>query len=918
MKKALKSILLVFISILMITSTGFAEEIVDNSDTENSEIPSYFNAVDEGWVTPVKFQNPWGTCWTFAAMSAAETSAIKKGSPLSTTEFSEKSLSYFASQLQGSRNTPVNMREGTYLTTGTGELVNTLSYQLGGNTLYTAGQLMTWNGLNSLAEVPYSNNTGDFRVSGLGPMPSPIGNWTVSYGEGFSEYYHVNNCAGPLFIEFGKRLTEVEDTIDIIKESVYNYGSTVILCNVTQQASDGTVYPFLNPETYAQYTPVQLAADHAMTIVGYDDNYAVDNFKEGVQPPAPGAYIVKNSWSSNWGNEGYMYISYYDEAITGIINIDADTPESGSKYNNNYEYDYLSTKKNQDYYFLLNFLYQDKQVENQYSYANLFVSERSEILKAVTGVVTYPAQAVFNTKVYVNRSGSNNWELVDDQTDTFDNSVGINEIVLENEVELNEGDLFTVVQTLNYYNVTPIDLFGAGMSDEAIPVVPAYNIEMGIEDYDVMALQNPYGETVGYANQYSVAQALPGESFILGIGENPTEWYDVTDPSIQSYLRKDTIAYNAAENVTTLTTTVPGNAEIKAFTTNVNEEPDATNIQLTTKEILLSSAVSSTRRGATVNAVLTPADATANITWESEFPTVASVEGEGTSAKIVALAEGETTITATLPNGNSASVEVVVSNQTVVAGSVQIISETPDYYTISVINPTTNPLVDEIGTIRKVSIFTWSADDMSDLDCKVATLDNGVYTYTFPVNNNAEHEYYDKADQIYINIYGSINSENDGNLISAGTYSWLNLQNALTNDVGYISYGQNIGFNQPTVFDGETAGMIDDPDSKHIEGLRISSNYGSAAAISTAVYEEGKGWQAPVEDGEYAGTMHQDRALEAIKLDLYGSYSSMFKLSYRVYQDGAWTSWVKSGEQAGVSGQGMPIEAIEVTLDLDI
>ena len=59
--------------------------------------------------------------------------------------------------------------------------------------------------------------------------------------------------------------------------------------------------------------------DHQVTIIGWDDNYPVQNFKTGKQPKNPGAYIALNSWGENFGESGIFYISYEDAFVESFM-----------------------------------------------------------------------------------------------------------------------------------------------------------------------------------------------------------------------------------------------------------------------------------------------------------------------------------------------------------------------------------------------------------------------------------------------------------------------------------------------------------------------------------------------------------------------------------------------------------------------
>lgn len=65
------------------------------------DLPSRFDLRDRGVVTPVKQQNPWGSCWAFSATAATETSILSKlGTTYADTGFdlSERYLSWYVAR----------------------------------------------------------------------------------------------------------------------------------------------------------------------------------------------------------------------------------------------------------------------------------------------------------------------------------------------------------------------------------------------------------------------------------------------------------------------------------------------------------------------------------------------------------------------------------------------------------------------------------------------------------------------------------------------------------------------------------------------------------------------------------------------------------------------------------------------------
>lgn len=101
----------------------------------------------------------------------------------------------------------------------------------------------------------------------------------------------------------------VPKNVQIIKQMVYRYGGVF-----TAMSADQFNTLYYNPTTFTVYmkqAPAGVILDHAVTIVGWDDNKVVFN-PIGENPTNPGAWIIKDTKGTAKHEGGYFYASYED------------------------------------------------------------------------------------------------------------------------------------------------------------------------------------------------------------------------------------------------------------------------------------------------------------------------------------------------------------------------------------------------------------------------------------------------------------------------------------------------------------------------------------------------------------------------------------------------------------------------------
>ncbi|WP_343246965.1 MBG domain-containing protein [Diplocloster hominis] len=468
---------------------------------------------NRGSTTTVKNQDPWGTCWAFGALSSMEGNTLKQQNGQGTAtaaqpDYSERHLAWFAYQPEAV--TPDGKKEGKKVINGQNPLA------FGGNRELATGVLSAWSGIENEDNVPY---LGDSNAD-----------WSVAEEMRYDSFAHLQNADFlPGTAEFtddgegGQNYRFNANAALAVKQALMEHGVIGISYYADQsQPGETGDRTYITADNQSQFTYNYEPSNHDVSIVGWDDDYPKEKFAANPDrlPEDNGAWLVKNSWGSGWGDHGYFYLSYYDRSVCGFTSYQLDLPaDRRYRYDHNYQYDLLGLKSAVKYL---------PWGENPASIANVFRAEGNELLKAVSAFTINPGSQV---QVQIYRLGDEDTlqncgpdNLLCEKNVTIPYG-GYHTIELGEEILLEKGDRFAVVETIH------------GVDGYYFPVELGYIDETnGVED---------------------VAVANPGESF-LRLNSN---WIDLTD----TQKLNENGYYSSFEM---------GNAMIKAFTSDcVEKEP---------------------------------------------------------------------------------------------------------------------------------------------------------------------------------------------------------------------------------------------------------------------------------------------------------------------------------------------------------
>ncbi len=229
---------------------------------EDNSLPSAYSSLDSGYVSSVKVQD-YNSCWAFASLATYESFLLKNGREIE--DMSTDHLNLWA----------------TPHSDGTGWIRKVSS---DGYATIAPGYFTSWQG------GVYKSEAGDISLYN-NLTSDDIDTTLARYGITSIKYLKKDN------------------TTEIKRAIMENGGVFSSYAHTVSCISDDKISYFMPAGYTGGYS------GHSIEVIGWDDNYSKDLFKEinGVKPQNDGAWLIKSSWGNSYNSiGGFIWISYED------------------------------------------------------------------------------------------------------------------------------------------------------------------------------------------------------------------------------------------------------------------------------------------------------------------------------------------------------------------------------------------------------------------------------------------------------------------------------------------------------------------------------------------------------------------------------------------------------------------------------
>ncbi len=612
------------------------------ANAAETSLPTSYDLRDEGIITPIKDQGYSGACWAFSSLKSAESNAIRKGLiSLENADFSENHLAWFTFHAATKASDPLNI-DGFYPITTEKDA----AYYWGGSALVASFTMARWSGIVMENTAPFQANSNR-KVANMASAMSK-----AEKKLRYQSKFHLQNAT-------------CYDKADqsTIKKALLQKGALSVGLYYSKKhlhkGDNGTTY---YQNDYLGSLGIN-AANHCVTIIGWDDTFSRDNFPENCRPKQDGAWLIANSYGTSVGDNGYFWLSYQEPSICDIYSFEV---ESADNYDTNYQYDGFGWGS------ALTGIHESVKGANIYTTE----TDHNQSLKAV-GLYTIDDNQSYKIQIYKNvaKNKPTRGTLVSSSTTTgLIPYNGFHTISLKKPVKLTAGSRFSVVVTYSDNptgkNYLPIE--GKGQTSSKTSTQSMYDSEYGQSFYysstagkwlDIS--KNGYNNLCVKAFATNTSDApvirLSEKKATLGKGEkyqikakvknskSTKMKYQTNKPSIAKVSKKGKIT---AKRTGTATIKIKAGSANASFKVKVKKAPASISVK-TSKKVMKKGQCYQIRTR------LPSGSASHKLTYRSGKPKVATVDAQG---KVTAEKAGTTVIRIRTYNGKTTKIKIRVKS----------------------------------------------------------------------------------------------------------------------------------------------------------------------------------------------------------------------------------------------------------------